>query len=279
MNYKKAVGISALAIIVLVFSGMLSQLLASALLLVKVPAGICNIVAGILYIGITYIVLKMFTEKILKLELSDFGIPKFYVKGKWILAALLLPIAVKGSYLLFIPGEYVLSGMSPDQIFQTLSAGIFYIGIAAGFVEEMVFRGLILNCIKKAWNEKAAIIIPSVLFGLVHVLGQDYSVGNSLLVIFAGTMAGIMFSLIASENNSVWNSGIVHALWNIFIIGGGLAIGEKADSYSVATYVIGTKSFAITGGEFGIESSVIALAGYCIVAVAAFAMIKSRQKK
>lgn len=279
MNYKKAVGISALAIIVLVFSGMLSQLLASALLLVKVPAGICNIVAGILYIGITYIVLKMFTEKILKLEFSDFGIPKFYVKGKWILVALLLPIAVKGSYLLFIPGEYVLSGMSADQIFQTLSAGIFYIGIAAGFVEEMVFRGLILNCIKKAWNEKAAIIIPSVLFGLVHVLGQDYSVGNSLLVIFAGTMAGIMFSLIAIENNSVWNSGIVHALWNIFIIGGGLAIGEKADSYSVATYVIGTKSFAITGGEFGIESSVIALAGYCIVAVVAFAMIKSRQKK
>lgn len=279
MNYKKAVGISALAIIVLVFSGMLSQLLASALLLVKVPAGICNIVAGILYIGITYIVLKMLIEKILKLEFSDFGIPKFYVKGKWILAALLLPIAVKGSYFLFIPGEYVLSGMSADQIFQTLSAGIFYIGIAAGFVEEMVFRGLILNCIKKAWNEKAAIIIPSVLFGLLHVLGQDYSVGNSLLVIFAGTMAGIMFSLIAIENNSVWNSGIVHALWNIFIIGGGLAIGEKADSYSVATYVIGTKSFAITGGEFGIESSVIALAGYCIVAIVAFAMIKSRQKK
>lgn len=279
MSCKKTVGISALAIIVLVFSGMLSQLLASALLLVKVPVGICNIVAGILYIGITFIVLKMLIEKILKLEFSDFGIPKFYVKAKWILVALLLPIAVKGSYLLFIPGEYVLSGMSADQIFQTLSAGIFYIGIAAGFVEEMVFRGLILNCIKKAWNEKAAIIIPSVLFGLVHVLGQGYSVGNSLLVIFAGTMAGIMFSLIAIENNSVWNSGIVHALWNIFIIGGGLAIGEKADSYSVATYVIGTKSFAITGGEFGIESSVIALAGYCIVAVVAFTMIKSRQKK
>ena len=40
---------------------------------------------------------------------------------------------------------------------------------------------------------------------------------------------------------------------------------------------IGT-SFAITGGEFGIEASVISLAGYIIVAVIALIMIKSGKK-
>lgn len=38
--------------------------------------------------------------------------------------------------------------------------------------------------------------------------GKDYSIGSCLLVVFAGTMVGIMFSLIAIESDSVWNSGI-----------------------------------------------------------------------
>lgn len=60
-------------------------------------------------------------------------------------------------------------------------------------------------------------------------------------------------------------------------IGGGLAIGEKADKYSVMTYVLKTKSFAITGGTFGIEASVVALIGY--VAVSAMALVMIRNKK
>lgn len=51
--------------------------------------------------------------------------------------------------------------------------------------------------------------------------------------IIAGTMVGIMFSMIAIESGSVWNSGIVHSLWNIIIIGGGLSISETPDKYSV----------------------------------------------
>lgn len=68
----------------------------------------------------------------------------------------------------------------------------------------------------------------------------------------------------------VWNSGIVHAIWNIVMIGGGLAIGQKADQFSVMTYVLDAKSFAVTGGEFGIEASVISLMGYIIVTGVAF---------
>ena len=74
----------------------------------------------------------------------------------------------------------------------------------------------------------------------------------------------------------MWNSGIVHAIWNIIIIGGGLAVGEKADEYSVMTYVLQSNSFALTGGEFGIESSVIALAGYVMVSLFAFWLIRNR---
>ena len=278
ISSKKAIGGSIVAILVLLVSQVVAQLLASVLVIIKIPTGICNIVAGVLYFVFTYFLLKVLMSKILKLNMADYGFAKIGLKFKWCLIAIVLPLIVTGVYLLFFQGKCVPSDMNGNQIFTTLSAGIVFMGIAAGFVEEMVFRGVILNLLKERWNIWIAVIVPSVLFGLVHVIGMDFSLGSCLLVILAGTMVGIMFSLIEIESGSVWNNGLVHAIWNIVIIGGGLSIGEEADSYSVMSYVLDSKAFAITGGEFGIESSVIALIAYIVVAVFAFAMIMKKQK-
>lgn len=45
--------------------------------------------------------------------------------------------------------------------------------------------------------------------------------------IFRTLSAGIMFSMIAIESDSVWNSGIVHAIWNIIMIGGDWRLDKK----------------------------------------------------
>lgn len=278
MSTKKTIGGAFGAILVLIVAQILAQLVASVFVLVNVPEGICNMIAGILYLGLAFVLLRAFSQKLLKIEMAHLGMPRFAIKAKWILAGILLPVTVKAVYLLFFSGKYVSSGMNDNQIFSTLSAGIVFTGLAAGYVEEMVFRGVILNLLKEKWNRKAAVFIPSVLFGLVHIIGMDFSLISCLLVLIAGTMVGVMFSMIAIESGSVWNSGIVHALWNIVIIGGGLSINEKADEYSVMTYVLESKVFAFTGGEFGIESSVIALLGYVIVTFAAIYMIKKKNK-
>ena len=57
-------------------------------------------------------------------------------------------------------------------------------------------------------------------------------------------------------------------------LGGALSIGETADAHAVVSYVLESDSFAVTGGQFGIEASVISLAGYCIVAVIAYAQLR-----
>ncbi len=278
MSAKKAIGTSFAAIFILILAQVIAQVIASVFVAIKIPSGICNIIAGIIYVGLTYFILKLFIHKMVQLPASDFGMPKFKIKTKWLFIAIVFPFIIKGSYLFLFHGEYVSSNMDGNQIFNTLSAGIAFTGIAAGFVEEMVFRGVILHALEKRWNMKIAVIVPSLLFGIVHILGQNFSIGSCLLVVLAGTMVGIMFSMIAIESGSVWNSGIVHAAWNVVIIGGGLAIGEKIDPYSVMTYVLDSKSFAITGGEFGIESSVISLIGYIIVVGIACMMITSRKK-
>lgn len=278
MSTKKAIGGSVVAIVILLVSQMMAQFLAVPFVLLNVPLGLCNVVAGIDYLVLCYLLLNLYVKKGLKINAEECGMPKFNVKWKWLGIALLLPVVVMSVYLLFFPGEYVSSNMNGSKIFETLGAGVFFIGIAAGFVEEMVFRGVILNCLKERWNLKVAVILPSLLFGIVHILGTEYSLGSCLLVIVAGTMVGIMFSFIAIESGSVWNSGIVHALWNIIIIGGGLSIGDKVNEDAILSYVLDTKSFALTGGEFGIESSLIALLAYLGVIIITWIMIKKKAK-
>ena len=274
MKTNKVIIGSIAAIFVLVFSQIGAQLVASVIHLAGISIGICNIIAGIIYILLSYFLLKLLVSKFLK---TDIRILRITVNVKWIVAAIALPVIVKGIFLL-LPGEFVSSGMDKNQIFTTLSAGIVFTGFAAGLVEEMVFRGVIMSLIKERWSTKAAILVPSVLFASVHLIGMNFSALSCILVLAAGTMVGIMFSMLAMESDSVWNSGIVHSIWNIIIIGGGLSIGEKANEYSVMTYVLDSKSFAITGGEFGIEASVIALIGYIVVTLIAFVMIKRRTK-
>lgn len=255
-----------LSIIILIVSQIISELLASGLILIKIPEYICNIVASILYIIISYNLLKILCKKYLKCSLKEYSIPKFKINLQWIIIGLILPLSIIGIYLL-LPGTFVSSSMNLTKKLNILTTGIFFSGISAGIVEEMVFRGIIMNALDKRYGNKVAILVPSLLFGIVHILGMNFDISSSLLVIVAGTMVGVMFSLIALEHNSIWNSAIVHILWNIVILGGVIDIGNSVSEYAIYNYLLDTKSFFITGGEFGIESSVVALIGYTIVII------------
>lgn len=63
MSTKKVIGGSVAAIVILIIAQLAAQLAASALTLIKIPDGICNIIAGIFYVGLTYVILKIYIEK------------------------------------------------------------------------------------------------------------------------------------------------------------------------------------------------------------------------
>lgn len=277
MKAGKVVLGSIFSIFILIFSQIVSELFASLLHVIGLHLGFCNIIAGLCYLLCSYFLIKVFAKRFLKLEMEKLKMSGFKIKIRWLIIAFVLPICVKIIFLSF-PGDYVVTGMDGSQVFETLSTGIVFTGLAAGFVEEMVFRGVIMNLLMERWGKKVAIIVPSLLFGAVHIIGMNYSVFSCMLVLVAGTMVGVMFSCIMLESNSVWNNGIVHAIWNMIIIGGGLCVSQESDEYSIITYVLQSKSFALTGGEFGIESSVIALAGYVVVSLLAWNMMKRRHK-
>ncbi|WP_243172287.1 hypothetical protein [Coprococcus comes] len=96
MSTKKAISTSFVAIFILIITQIIAQSIASMFVIIKIPTGICNIIAGIIYAGLTYLILKMFISKIIKLPTSDFGMPKFAIKIRWILIAVLLPFVWGG---------------------------------------------------------------------------------------------------------------------------------------------------------------------------------------
>ncbi|MCR4651249.1 MAG: CPBP family intramembrane metalloprotease [Lachnospiraceae bacterium] len=278
MSKKKSIGCALFGIVILIVAQLLAGLIGSVFVLCGVPNWICNILAGILYLVFAIFGVVMILGKAMHLDMDELGIKRFSLRFRWILTGLLLPLGVIAVYLLMIPGEYVSSGLNNRQMLDTLSSGIFFTGIAAGFVEEIVFRGVIFRSLEKSFGKNIGIFVPSLLFGIVHILGMDITPFGCLLVIIAGTAVGVMFSMITIESGSVWDNGLVHALWNILIIGGGIAIAGAPDDSSIVSYVLKSDSFAITGGEFGIESSAVALAGYVIVTIVAWYMIRKRAK-
>ncbi|MBQ8245517.1 MAG: CPBP family intramembrane metalloprotease [Lachnospiraceae bacterium] len=279
MKTQKMILSIILSLLALVVAQILSQLIASIVMLVKIPSFVANILAGFLYVGFAYLLIKLLCKKYIKGDMSDYNIPIFKIELKWGIVAVLLPIIITVFYILFIPGSFEQNALDIDSKLELLSAGIFFTGFGAGFVEELVFRGVIMSVIEKRFSKKIAIIVPSVLFGLVHIIGMGFNLLSCILVLLAGTMVGIMFSLIASETNSIWNSAIVHAFWNIIIIGGILQVGSEFDEYSLFSYVLDVKSFLLTGGEFGIESSIIAVMGYGLICLLAVLSNKKKNER
>ncbi|MDD7363301.1 MAG: type II CAAX endopeptidase family protein [Peptoniphilus sp.] len=279
MTVKKVLGVSIGAVAILIVAQIISQWVAEGIDSQIHAAVLANGIGAVLYLDLSYLFLKYMVARCLRAEMSYVRVPRFSIQPKWIAVGVALPLAVMGVYLFCFSGTMVYSDMTLRERAATLSAGIAYTGIAAGFVEEMVFRGVILRVLEDRWNRAVAILLPSALFGALHTIGTGMSFFECVLVVFSGTLVGVMFSCIALESGSVFNSGLVHALWNIAMIGGGLSIGNAPDPYAIATYVLDSTSFAATGGAFGVESSLIACAGYgAVILLACYRMKKDRRR-
>lgn len=266
------------SIVFLLLAGLAQELAMGLLSMAGVPAGLYHIAGGLIYAVLAYILVWLFCTKYLKEELAAFCIPKCRIQLKWAVAAVLLPVLVSAVYLLF-PGSYETNPLDSGTKLAFVTRGIFLAGVGAGIVEELLFRGLLMNVVIKKCGRAVGILAPSVLFASLHIIGMNFNLLSCVQVMAAGTMVGVMFSLITLEGRSVWNSAIVHGVWNMIIIGGGLTVGTELNEYSVSSYVLETRAFLLTGGEFGIESSVIAIVGYIVVSLAAVWMIRRRGRQ
>lgn len=89
--------------------------------------------------------------------------------------------------------------------------------LCVGFLEEVIFRGLLFNTMKKD-GLKTAIIVSSITFGIGHIINLFNGSGaelipNILQVVYA-TAAGLMFVMMYLKSNSLIVCITAHGIFN-----------------------------------------------------------------
>lgn len=117
---------------------------------------------------------------------------------------------------------------------------ILVVGIVVPFVEELLFRGLILNTLSKGFGVVTAIILQGVVFGIYH--------GNLIQGIYASFL-GILYGYVVYKTRSLWTGIIMHMVNNILAVVLPILFGE-----SIAT--IGLIVLSVVG-LVGVVSSIL----------------------
>ncbi len=130
---------------------------------------------------------------------------------------LLLPLAVASCGVTILASELgnVLHWIKPipqiyldfiNQLFgQNFWGVLFTIGVVAPVVEELIFRGVILEGLLIRYNAKTAVVISSIFFGIIHIL--PHAVVNA-------TLLGFFFAWLKFQTGSLRLCIIAHALYN-----------------------------------------------------------------
>ena len=86
-----------------------------------------------------------------------------------------------------------------------------------GFLEEVIFRGLLFNAMRED-SYKVAVIVSSLTFGIGHIInlfnGSGAELIPNLLQVVYATAAGFMFVMIYCKTESLIGCILVHGLFN-----------------------------------------------------------------
>jgi len=138
----------------------------------------------------------------------------------------------------------------------SLLLDLVMVGIVPALVEELLFRGILFRWIEDFGGSWAALVITSALFGLAHILNPGATWFSSFSVaVEAGLLLGGAYML----TRSLWMPIGLHAAWN-FTQGGifGVPVSGHVSHGLVQATLTGPP--LLSGGAFGLEASVIALA-------------------
>ncbi len=127
--------------------------------------------------------------------------------------------------------------------------------IIVAFIEELLFRGYLLNNLMQSLNKWLALFITAVIFALAHIDNPDATILPVLNVFVAGILLGINY--IYTKN--LWFSISFHFAWNVFQ---GSVLGYDVSGIELASLLQQNIDgpALLTGGTFGFEGSVICLA-------------------
>jgi uncharacterized protein len=154
--------------------------------------------------------------------------------------------------ILMALGIYRITGLNSwsfmiPAIAMALSSGVF---------EELLFRGVLFRSVEAWFGSWAGLIVSSLVFGLSHLINPEATLEGAL---FISVEAGILLAGAYMLTRRLWLSMGFHVAWNYTqsAIFSSIVSGNEAAEGLIRSTVNGPEF--LTGGNFGVESSVLSL--------------------
>jgi membrane protease YdiL (CAAX protease family) len=195
-----------------------------------------------------YLGFAHFIEQRAVSELSLPGMGKQFGAGLLIGAGLYTAceLILMGLGIYRIDGVNPLSYMLP-AIAMALSSSVF---------EELLFRGVLFLSVEKWFGSWVALVVSSLVFGLTHLVNPQATIEGAL---FIAVEAGVLLAAALMLTRQLWLCIGFHMAWNYTqsAIFSGIVSGNEAEQGLIRSTMKGPDW--LTGGNFGVESSVLSL--------------------
>ena len=166
--------------------------------------------------------------------------------------------------ILIALGMYRIEGLNPwtfviPAVAMALSSGIF---------EELLFRGVLFRSVEEMFGSWISLVVSSAVFGLMHLLNPA---GTLTGAIYISVEAGLLLAAAYMLTRRLWLSIGFHMSWNYTqsAIFSGIVSGGVSEPGLIRSNIKGPD--VLTGGTFGLESSIIAFALCTATGIAALA--------
>ncbi|MBO8175874.1 CPBP family intramembrane glutamic endopeptidase [Aeribacillus pallidus] len=248
--------------------------LVSAIMVNPLTDGIKNdtirvVVKEFIRIGFTIGMFWLYARMLLKKSSAYFRIHKpFKTSIIWVFVGLAMPLTVIVFYVLT---QFVVFEKQEQLSLETalsIIIGAIITAFSAGVIEELLFRGYLFKLIEDKWNVVSAVCVTAIVFSALHLLTvSGLQLVDVCLVLIAVSLVGIMLSLIVYKTGNVWNSVVVHIIWNFFMNPKMVQFApqEGRSHSSLVMLQFKSDSIWITGGTFGIEVALPVVVLYVLI--------------
>ncbi len=230
-------------------------------------------------ISIVILFTWLYAVFVLKMPMKKFMICGPLPKFKWCVVAVLIPSAICLFYIFFLDGTLQKNILSHTDLVYIYSYTILRTGVLSGIVEEIIFRGMIMNILDGFFSRKWAIFISAFLFASIHLENMELShITDTIMMLISITIAGIALSAVAYETGSIWSGVIIHGMYNIITSGQILEIATEHNFLTIWNYTPDTRNKLFTGGDYGITAGIPTVIGFLIIIVIAKKGLQEKNK-
>ncbi|MEU7860602.1 CPBP family intramembrane glutamic endopeptidase [Nonomuraea sp. NPDC049141] len=145
------------------------------------------------------------------------------------------------------------------------------VSVGAAVTEELMFRGLALQALERLFGSRAAVAITALAFGGMHLANPGATGWSSLAIALE---AGVLLGAAYLWRRSIWFVAGLHFAWNATEGLLGIPVSGHVAPGLLTTHVTGPA--LLTGGEFGLEASIVPVVVSVLLTVPMF--IRARRR-